>query len=274
MDVPPFRGNFIARGQVMYCFVNSPGCNPYLDPDCAVKNVPVALEVYPVELSGSHYHAADNTRPTGFPARGQTYYGNTGSDGCQVVVTHEWPEVCGKLNILFRCTADTCAHACDRDTLAVLCIMDTLGNAAANGLTLLPDDTTLYLKNNTGQDQQVRHPYHLYGTPEMIDSIRAAAIEIRAKFPRNPHLLVVNDISLPWGGMFDLVDATHSRPPDWTPPHGGHRFGIEADFRDWNMGNRIGLRDSVRSIMRRHGLIPNTETGHIHVTLRSLSHNH
>ncbi len=46
----------------------------------------------------------------------------------------------------------------------------------------------------------------------------------------NPHDQTdIDDISLPWGGLFDLG------PPRggawWNPPHAAHRFGINADIR-------------------------------------------
>ncbi|MBI1969906.1 right-handed parallel beta-helix repeat-containing protein [Candidatus Woesearchaeota archaeon] len=49
-----------------------------------------------------------------------------------------------------------------------------------------------------------------------------------------PEPIFVNDMSLPWGGLFDIVDPLADPPqpvPDWTPPHICHRYGGESDIR-------------------------------------------
>ncbi len=63
--------------------------------------------------------------------------------------------------------------------------------------------------------------------------LQAALTTLRAdnyQFPRSvfptgaEDLLQINDISLPWGGLFDVNG-------NWAPPHGGHRWGNMADLR-------------------------------------------
>lgn len=64
-----------------------------------------------------------------------------------------------------------------------------------------------------------------YGTVETIAAIRNLADRWRATHP-NSYKLAINDISLPWGGSFDLQG-------DWNhnSSHFNHSFGISVDIR-------------------------------------------
>jgi hypothetical protein len=114
-----------------------------------------------------------------------------------------------------------------------------------NGLDDMPAGQTYRLIGQTPI-----HPANHWASPNMIAHLQAAAQNyidnqnndqqlqnalrrlrrLRYGFPGatfpngTPDVMQINDISLPWGGLFD-TDG------DWTTPHGGHRWGDMADFR-------------------------------------------
>lgn len=67
------------------------------------------------------------------------------------------------------------------------------------------------------------HPINHFAKPQTIDLIKEIAWQYHAKFPA-AEVLNVNDISLKWGGLFDISGA-------WTMLHEFHRYGRQADFR-------------------------------------------
>lgn len=64
------------------------------------------------------------------------------------------------------------------------------------------------------------HPGSHYGTLETLDRIRAMATDY---FTLHGESIGVNDISLIWGGLFDIRG-------NWAPPHDGHRLGRSVDI--------------------------------------------
>lgn len=91
------------------------------------------------------------------------------------------------------------------------------------------------------------HPWNSYGTPATLaavqgmandfEALQKLANEIRvsqgqAAWPVAP--LNVNDISLPWGGLFDVrgwdSQAGRVRGAAWQPPHYTHTDGTVVDF--------------------------------------------
>lgn len=75
--------------------------------------------------------------------------------------------------------------------------------------------------NLIGETSQ--HPINHFGRPQTIDLIKEIAWQYRTEFP-NAEVLNVNDISLKWGGLFDISG-------EWAMPHEFHRYGRQADFR-------------------------------------------
>lgn len=80
------------------------------------------------------------------------------------------------------------------------------------------------------------HPDGVFGTPAMIDALKGLAdaviqaqrahdqsLEACGKEPWEARSLSVNDISLPWGGLFDYK-------ANWSPPHQTHGLGVAADL--------------------------------------------
>lgn len=85
-----------------------------------------------------------------------------------------------------------------------------------------------------------RHLTNHWGSPLLLDKIKKFARAYGKEFPGNK--LEINDMSLPWGGVFDLgptavCDAED--PPDpavmgleWGPCHDWHRFGKDVDINN------------------------------------------
>jgi hypothetical protein len=184
--------------------------------------------------------------------------GNTGPDGNGFQVTHTWPEVAGRINVLFYSTSPACPFFNDRDTAMVWCVWNKNGPmlelAPGAGFELIG-----------GPDNVARHPNHHRGMPALLDSLRAVAQDFAAAFPGAP-LLGFNDLSLEWGGLFDIEDAGHPRPPDWTPPHCGHRFGMNCDLRISNLS--LGQRRMLSKILDDRGLATLKHPSHWHLALR------
>lgn len=68
------------------------------------------------------------------------------------------------------------------------------------------------------------HVIHHFGRPSTITSLRQIAWQYHVEFPNAP-VLCINDISLRWGGKFDVNGQ-------WTGgDHKYHRYGKQADVR-------------------------------------------
>jgi len=99
-------------------------------------------------------------------------------------------------------------------------------NVRYGGLVELPSDEGLYVRcgltaSCTGRDNvEPEHPAAFYGRPELIEKVRRLAEAFRERWGA---ILTITDMSLPWGGLFD-VDET------WTPPHTRHRNGRSVDI--------------------------------------------
>ena len=79
------------------------------------------------------------------------------------------------------------------------------------------------------------HPDNHNVTPEFEASLQQIGLEWRKVCP-NSSALLYNDMSLPWGGIFDVNQ-------DWKAPHKGHMFGNNADIskKFVRKGNRTEL---------------------------------
>lgn len=77
----------------------------------------------------------------------------------------------------------------------------------------------------TGDKQQ--HPSNHWGVPNFLAAVRSVAMQFVEVYPDTP--LLYNDISLEYGGVFDVQTRT-STGYDWTPPHDTHRLGKNMDI--------------------------------------------
>lgn len=76
-----------------------------------------------------------------------------------------------------------------------------------------------------GDKQQ--HPSNHWGVPGFIEAVRTVAAQFAEIYPDTP--LLYNDISLEYGGVFDVQTRT-AAGYDWTPPHDTHRLGRNMDM--------------------------------------------
>lgn len=72
------------------------------------------------------------------------------------------------------------------------------------------------------------HPINHYAKSQTIDLLKQIAWQYYFETSKP---ISINDISLKWGGLFDVdKDASGNLIP-WVPPHHEHRFGRQADVR-------------------------------------------
>lgn len=110
-----------------------------------------------------------------------------------------------------------------------------------------------------------RHPENHFGTPTMIQQLRELARIFHDKFDKN---IVVNDISLPRGGLFD-IDTNNF----WNTPHKTHRLGKNADlnYEEQTETERTFFESKAEGLGFKVEKHPNNRKGtrrHWHITLR------
>lgn len=118
-----------------------------------------------------------------------------------------------------------------------------------------------------GDDNETRHPDSHFGTSGIISALHALALDFESEFPAGPNMKY-NDISLVWGGLFDAyIKNKAPRPPDWTPPHCGHRWGTSADIRVSHL--TMAQREKLKTLLKSRGFgKPLEHSSHWHCTLR------
>lgn len=160
--------------------------------------------------SGGHIsslHSSD--RPTGrhVPSEGyvseQTGYLNA---------TYYAPEVGGVVQSIIHCA--TGWGGCSDGTVTFGVGLQTLEDLGqGSGYTLTGAKTP--------------HPSNHWGVPNFLSAVRAVATLFARDYPDSP--LLYNDISLEYGGVFDVA-TTNQAGYDWTPPHSSHRLGTNMDI--------------------------------------------
>jgi len=166
--------------------------------------------------TGGHCHNVTN-RPIGTHTPVSGY--NTGKDGLQLRIVHTWSEVAGRYHVTVTTVAGSPCGAVQG--IYTICVRKE--NSFLAGLEALVDGPGYELTG--GPDNVSRHPDHHYGTHAFIAAIQATAKEFADSVP-GARLLGLNDMSLRWGGVFDINTAT-----EWQPDHCGHRFGTNCDLR-------------------------------------------
>ncbi|MBP7796126.1 MAG: hypothetical protein KA059_05050 [Elusimicrobiales bacterium] len=71
------------------------------------------------------------------------------------------------------------------------------------------------------------HPANHFARSQTIDLLKEIAWKYHEEFPKS-EVLNINDISLIWGGLFDVNN-------NWKPPHTFHRYGRQVDIRSWSI---------------------------------------
>lgn len=93
------------------------------------------------------------------------------------------------------------------------------------------------------------HPSNHWGHPNFVAALRALAASYRNAYPDAPDLHF-NDISLEYGGIFDVATPTETGY-DWTVPHREHRVGRNLDM-DFPVGRE--RRAYVRQLFAMHNI--------------------
>ncbi len=187
-----------------------------------------------VSNNGGHSPSTHSgTRPVGelqeiFPSTGaKAQYVSGQTQYNKVYVSHEMPEVSGKIETVFNLHVPpgwytVYPESCD-GKLRYWCFYVTLDVGVTTGLLPLADPKSnpgvsfsyTRVRNALGHPDEVAY----YGTINTLFFLNNIAISYKKK----GYKLSVNDMSLPRGGLFD-VDA------DYLEPHSFHRTGESADI--------------------------------------------
>jgi len=88
--------------------------------------------------------------------------------------------------------------------------------------------------------QTIIHPKNHFGLPSFLEQLKVIGKKWKEEICPKSDPLYYNDISLPWGGLFDLNG-------DWKPPHTTHREGKESDLNKRTI--KIGDREKLIQLM-------------------------
>ena len=202
---------------------------------------PVQFKAEWVVGSGGHAHGGNDTRTlTNPPADKMGFFATLdapttplGSETTSfadssgtAVLSYTAPQFGGRVVIVATATVGQ-QTIVNRDTLEV----------RVPGLQLLPTSTDYDqvggTVRHTGPPNQTPNDNH-YGTPEMLAILSDLAVRVDSL--DDGSRLVVNDISLPRGGLFDIWG-------DWIDPHITHRVGMDADIQITTEDN--GTREGI-----------------------------
>lgn len=137
----------------------------------------------------------------------------------RVLLFHSVPEVAGTIQIQATVTPPprySCVSSCAAGYAFGVKVPGLTPLASSDDIALLRGDLDL-----------PRHPEGQWGTPEALDALREIAKEYRERAGQR---LSVNDLSLPWGGLFDFKLTRL-----YLDPHKTHREGTDADI------NQLGV---------------------------------
>lgn len=114
------------------------------------------------------------------------------------------------------------------------------------------------------------HPATHFVTPDFKAQLLAIAATWRQTCPSStkPYPLTFLQMSLPWGGLFDIND-------NWNMPHSAHRYGNNADVSKWRV--RKGNRAKLVKMMCEYAHVYSEgdatgENPHYHLALRTSKH--
>jgi hypothetical protein len=128
------------------------------------------------------------------------------------------------------------------------------------GLKQLEDGENYDLKASTNI-----HPSSYWGAMDALGYFISIANAYAVTFP-NDTRLVVTDISLPWGGVFDLCGTY--KPGDKCSAatnggHSSHRTGRDVDVRKWNIPE--ANVDKFKEISLEYGAVAGDHGNHYHL---------
>jgi len=164
-------------------------------------NFLVRLSAESVQYGGGHMH--NGNRPIGIFDQSS---GRTGSNG--IFTTRYTQTEFGGFEVI-KASVDR-QPPVDEETYDLKVRFPGLVElGAGTGYTLIGETTS--------------HPRNHYGTTHLINCIQKLGSLFTKSFPNQT--LRINDISLEWGGLFDING-------NWYPPHETHREGIHVDVDD------------------------------------------
>lgn len=180
---------------------------------------------------GGHTH--DSGRPTGgLRFAGEDNKGTNSlsfySGGQAVMLEYVAPEVSGGVKLTIDVIPPPeyiCVRGCFEERTALI---------GVEGLEPLTSSPNLITWTSTEQYHKLSDSN--YGTPYTINIVGYAANKYAEYYELPPSInLAVVDMSLPWGGLFDISGK-------WSPPHSLHRDGKSVDFSKYyrdDEGNNI-----------------------------------
>ncbi len=224
-----------------------------------LPNCTVTFTLRAVSYSGFHDHHDEN-RPAGSIVftTPRTPPDVTGPNGEPVLAKYTAPEEAGLIEITGSGECTPCPPLSDDQKIYAI---KTSGAFAELG----PGVNYRLVGTTTPIGQ--RHLDNHYGTAALVRNVARLAEAYATVFPGMR--LDINDMSLPWGGLFDLgPDADPSdcagAAADWKPPHCWHRSGIDADI---NLVLPPAEREAFRAFAADAGsfLEPVFESDHTHL---------
>ncbi len=145
-----------------------------------------------------------------------------GMGSCEVPVTYHPSEVNGNEKITAQATGFPDAR---KDVMVEVPSLQNLAAIQANFFRLVGQTAT--------------HPDNHWGTPSTVRNIQLVALDfadLTCDEPGNCSILRINDLSLRWGGLFDICgtwNPADTCPPLTSPDRGGHfwhRTGTSVDI--------------------------------------------
>ncbi|HUI30829.1 MAG TPA: hypothetical protein VLX91_11470 [Candidatus Acidoferrales bacterium] len=175
----------------------------------------------------------------------------TDGDG-NIFIDFTAPEFSG--NVLMTASSTT-ENVSAHDTISVM----VPGFVNFRDLIFLPNRARPYAFQQTTQTAIDNHPDNNWCTPEAGDQFFLGILDfyfLSGSADGGGTYLSINDMSLPWGGLFDALYS------NWQPPHSAHRIGLSIDINP-NDANDIPLTlDQIRQLnfwMAKHQCYRNSE---------------
>ncbi len=208
----------------------------------APDSVRVWIVSDPVPGSGGHAHTEDRPRGTFFPGPGPAVDQPAGGSRDSVQLTLK-----GRTDttLVYRSSGiggyevlDVRATGFTRGDTLEASAADTVAVRLAEDLVRLPSIPGVLEPIGP----TMSHPQNTWGTERTVEILENIA---NGFFGATRRPLEVNDMSLPFGGLFDCAvgfdsECTTSlgRENPWRPPHKTHRRGDQADIRNNNLVDR------------------------------------
>ena len=237
----PFAVTSSAKGaRDVFCDMDF-RCEDANNPGLFFYGCEITLTLAPVANSGFHDHASP-PRPTGTltPAIGVT----PSSGDPKITTQYTATEVSGKITLTASARLLCCPTAVFEDISFDLV---TANPTFSLWPLFQPRPSEHYTLVGTTSTIGQRHQRNHWGTAELELALKKLASAYGTEFPGNK--LAINDMSLPWGGIFDLgpMAVCKKGPPqvvglEWGPCHAWHRFGKDVDINLVPRAHRARLK--------------------------------